>query len=132
VAAGIDAGVISPSETLSEPQHISVGEYRITNWDFKSRGTLAISDILAKSSNIGMVQIGKKLKDEGCTQYEYTSTHRRTRLHLMMCVKDRCSRTKRITCLLHRALHTFCIEKVDKWNQEYEVNQKRQHRKEKI
>jgi cell division protein FtsI/penicillin-binding protein 2 len=65
VAAGIDAGVISPSETLSEPQHISVGEYRITNWDFKSRGTLAISDILAKSSNIGMVQIGKKLKDEG-------------------------------------------------------------------
>lgn len=65
VGAALDALVIKPNEILPEPTTISIGEYTIANWDGKSRGSISISDVLAKSSNIGMVQIGQKLQPEG-------------------------------------------------------------------
>jgi len=65
VASAIEAKAILPTEVLPENGPLKVGEYSIRTWDDKYRGSIAIPDILAKSSNVGMVQIGKKLGDEG-------------------------------------------------------------------
>jgi len=64
VSQALEAGVITPTEVLPEPDSIEVSDYTIANWDGKSRGKIAIPDVLAKSSNIGMVQVGAKLGNE--------------------------------------------------------------------
>lgn len=65
VASALEKGAISPTETLPEGGPVDVGEYQIRTWDNKYRDSLSISDILAKSSNVGMVRIGEKLGDHG-------------------------------------------------------------------
>lgn len=64
VAAAIESGVLRPTEMLPEAGPITVADAQIRTWDNKYRGTLAVSDVLAKSSNVGMVEIGKKLGDD--------------------------------------------------------------------
>jgi cell division protein FtsI/penicillin-binding protein 2 len=64
VASAIEAKAIQPTEILPENGPLEVGEYSIRTWDNKYRGSIAIPDILAKSSNVGMVQIGRKLGDD--------------------------------------------------------------------
>lgn len=65
VASAIEAKAITPTEILDESGPVEVGDYSIRTWDNKYRGSIAIPDILAKSSNVGMVRIGQKLGDEG-------------------------------------------------------------------
>lgn len=64
VASAIEAKAIEPTEILPENGALEVGDYSIRTWDNKYRGTIAVPDILAKSSNVGMVRIGQKLGDE--------------------------------------------------------------------
>lgn len=64
VASAIEAKAIQPTEILVEDGPVEVGDYSISTWDNKYRGNIAIPDILAKSSNVGMVRIGEKLGDE--------------------------------------------------------------------
>lgn len=61
MAAAIDSGVVKPIDTLPEPDRVQIGEYTISNWDGTSRGNIVVPDILARSSNIGMMQVGAKL-----------------------------------------------------------------------
>ena len=64
VASAIEAKAIEPTEILPENGPVEVGDYSIRTWDNKYRGTIAVPDVLAKSSNVGMVRIGQKLGDE--------------------------------------------------------------------
>ena len=69
MAAAIDAGVIKVGENFEEDGPVKIGEYEIQNWDNKYSGRITISRILEKSSNVGMVYVGKKLGKENLYKY---------------------------------------------------------------
>jgi cell division protein FtsI/penicillin-binding protein 2 len=69
VAAGIEEKAIKPDETFQETGAVTVGEYKIKTWNDKYEGTVSMTRILEKSSNVGMVYIGDKLG--GKKLYEY-------------------------------------------------------------
>jgi len=60
VAIALDAGVITPDTVLYDAGVLQIGDATISNFDGgSSGGSLSITDILATSSNIGMVQMMK-------------------------------------------------------------------------
>ncbi len=64
VAAAVDRGVILRDEEF----HCGHGAYRMGRrvlHDHHSYGLLNVTDILVKSSNIGMAKIGERLQNEG-------------------------------------------------------------------
>lgn len=65
MAAGIDAGLVTPSTMSDETGPVRVGEYFIRTWDDKYRGMISMTDVLVHSSNVGMVFVEKKLGKEG-------------------------------------------------------------------
>ncbi|HNQ31014.1 MAG TPA: penicillin-binding protein 2 [Candidatus Woesebacteria bacterium] len=65
VASALEQDAISPTDNLPEGGPLTVGDYQIRTWDNKYRDSLSISDILAKSSNVGMVRIGEKMGNDG-------------------------------------------------------------------
>lgn len=64
VATALEQGAITATEILPENGPVTIGEYDIRTWNDKYNGTLSVADVLAKSSNVGMVEIGKKLEDD--------------------------------------------------------------------
>ena len=64
VATALEAKVIKPTEILPESGPVKVGDSLVRTWDNKYRGTISVAETLAKSSNVGMVEIGKKLGDD--------------------------------------------------------------------
>lgn len=64
MAAGIDAGLVTPSTMADETGPVRVGEYFIRTWDDKYRGKISMTDVLVHSSNVGMVFVEKKLGKE--------------------------------------------------------------------
>jgi len=69
MAAAIDAGKINPEETMNEDGPIKIGEYSIKTWDDKYAGKISMTRILEKSSNVGMVYVGKKLGNDKLYSY---------------------------------------------------------------
>lgn len=69
VAAAIQEGLIRPDDTMNEDGPAHVDEYDIRTWDNKYSGKITMTQILEKSSNVGMVYIGKKLGDERIYDY---------------------------------------------------------------
>lgn len=69
VAAGIEEGVIKKDETMNEDGPVKVGEYDIRTWNNEYAGKISMTQILERSSNVGMVYIGKKLGDEKIYDY---------------------------------------------------------------
>lgn len=58
VAAGIDAGVITPESTYNDKGYALYDGSRINNWDFKGRGSnTSIQQILSESLNTGVAWI---------------------------------------------------------------------------
>jgi stage V sporulation protein D (sporulation-specific penicillin-binding protein) len=68
VASAIDKKVIKQHDKLPEDGPITIGEYRISTWNHKYHGYLSVADVLAKSSNVGMVEIGQKLGNDDVYQ----------------------------------------------------------------
>ncbi len=60
-AAGLDAGVISPQSTFYDSGVVEVGGRAITNWDRRGHGLVTMSEILAKSLNVGAAYISTTL-----------------------------------------------------------------------
>ncbi|NTU46727.1 penicillin-binding protein 2 [Candidatus Roizmanbacteria bacterium] len=69
VAAALEEGAIKPDEVFNETGPVSVGEYEIKTWDSKYSGMISITQILEKSSNVGMVFIGQKLGNDNVYSY---------------------------------------------------------------
>ena len=65
IAAAIEEGAIKPTDFFNEEGSVTLGGYRIQNWNDKYEGKITMTRILEKSSNVGMVHIGEKLgKDQ--------------------------------------------------------------------
>ncbi len=69
VAAGIEEGAIKKDETMNEEGPVKVGEYDIRTWNNEYAGKISMAQILERSSNVGMVYIGKKLGDQKVYDY---------------------------------------------------------------
>ncbi len=64
VAIALEQGVISPDDSFYDEGYIEVGGWPIQNYDYKERGgrgDQTVTQILAQSSNVGMVHIMKQL-----------------------------------------------------------------------
>jgi len=61
VAAGLEEGVIKPTDSFNESGPTRIGNYTIRNWNDEYEGKITITHVLEKSSNVGMVHIGKMI-----------------------------------------------------------------------
>jgi len=61
VAAGIDAGKVTPETTYYDKGTIVLNGYRVSNFDKKSRGTVSMQEVLNKSLNTGVTFIMQQM-----------------------------------------------------------------------
>ncbi|HXF30812.1 MAG TPA: penicillin-binding protein 2 [Solirubrobacterales bacterium] len=66
VAAALEEGLVTPSTEFTLPPEIEVGERWIHDAEERGTETLTVSQILARSSNVGAVEIGLRV---GATQF---------------------------------------------------------------
>jgi len=64
MAAGLDAGVITPQSTFHDSGSIAVGSRTIMNWDRQGHGLVTMTDVLAQSLNVGAAYISTTLGRE--------------------------------------------------------------------
>lgn len=64
MAAGLDTGVITPEATIYDGGNIEVGGRVIYNWDRQGNGVVDMTDVLAKSLNVGVAQVAISLGKE--------------------------------------------------------------------
>lgn len=69
IAAGLDAGVITPKTQYYDSGSVVVDKKVINNFDKKGRGTVTIQDVLSQSLNTGMVFTEQKLGHERFRNY---------------------------------------------------------------
>ncbi len=69
MAAALEEKKIKPQDTYNEKGPIKIGEYTIKTWNNKYEGRISITRILEKSSNTGMVFVGKKLGNKNLLNY---------------------------------------------------------------
>jgi len=67
VAGALESGLIRPETQLEVPGEITVADRTIGEAHEGGNGTLSVSDILARSSNVGTVMVGLKL---GATRFD--------------------------------------------------------------
>ncbi|QQS43776.1 penicillin-binding protein 2 [Candidatus Roizmanbacteria bacterium] len=69
MAAAIEEGKVKPDQMFDEDSAVTIGGYTIRNWNDKYEGKITMTHVLEKSSNIGMVYIGKQLGNELLHKY---------------------------------------------------------------
>lgn len=69
LAAGLDAGVVSPDSTYQDVGTIEYGGARISNWDRIAHGTTTMTKMLQLSLNLGAVHIADALGRERFYNY---------------------------------------------------------------
>jgi cell division protein FtsI/penicillin-binding protein 2 len=66
VSAALEEGVVTPASTFTIPPSLQVADRTIEDAEEHGTETLSVAEILAKSSNIGAVEIGEEL---GATRF---------------------------------------------------------------
>jgi cell division protein FtsI/penicillin-binding protein 2 len=69
MAAGLDAGVITPESTYKDTGCITVNTRQICNWDLKARGVVPMRQIIMQSLNLGASWIATELGQERFRNY---------------------------------------------------------------
>lgn len=69
MSAALNEKAIDPKMKFNEEDAIQVGEYMIRTWNNKYNGEVTMTQILEKSSNPGMVFVGKKLGRDKLYKY---------------------------------------------------------------
>ncbi len=69
MAAGLDAGVITPSSTYNDTGCIHPNGTTVCNYDLKARGVIPMKEILDQSLNVGAAYIADKLGHARMRQY---------------------------------------------------------------
>ena len=69
MAAGIDAGVITPKSTYYDPGRITLDTYTISNYDGRGRGEVPMQEVLNQSLNTGVAYIANKLGKDVFREY---------------------------------------------------------------
>lgn len=64
MAAGLDAGAVSPGTFVYDGGHMELGGRVIYNWDRQGHGNVDMTDVLAKSLNVGIAQVATALGKE--------------------------------------------------------------------
>jgi cell division protein FtsI/penicillin-binding protein 2 len=72
MAAGIDAGVVTPTTTYNDKGFVNIGTAKISNFDGKGRGEVNMQRVLNDSLNTGMAFVAFRLGNKALTDY-YTS-----------------------------------------------------------
>ena len=71
MAAGLDAGVVTPTSTYDDKGYIILDKSRINNFDLKGRGVITMQEVLDESLNTGAVYVEQKLGKEKFRDYFY-------------------------------------------------------------
>jgi cell division protein FtsI/penicillin-binding protein 2 len=61
MAAGLDAGTVGPYTIIYDGGYMEVGGRVIYNWDRQGHGNVDMTDVLAKSLNVGVAQVAVSL-----------------------------------------------------------------------
>jgi len=69
MAAALNEKVLTPGTTMEEQGPVNVGEYTIRTWNNQYHGTITMTQVLERSSNIGMVYVGRKLGRDKLVKY---------------------------------------------------------------
>ncbi len=69
IAAGIDAGKITPNSTYYDPGFITLNSRVISNHDGKGRGTVTMQEVLNQSLNTGVSHIVSQMGKDSFRQY---------------------------------------------------------------
>ena len=69
VAAGLDAGVITPQSTYNDIGCKELNEFTFCNYDLKARGVVGVQQILSQSLNIGAAHVAELLGKERFRKY---------------------------------------------------------------
>jgi len=64
MSAALEEKLVTPTTTMEEGGPTRVGEYLIKTWNEQYSGTISMTKVLEKSSNVGMVFVGQKLGTE--------------------------------------------------------------------
>ncbi len=65
MAGALEKKAVTLANTYNEKGPVVIGEYTIKTWNNSYEGVINMTRILEKSSNVGMVHIGEKLKPQG-------------------------------------------------------------------
>lgn len=77
LAGAINSGVITPSTVINDPGYLTVGGYRIYDWDRRNHGNIDYTYVLEHSLNVGAM---KAMQAEGHTAfYNYLQSFGLTR-----------------------------------------------------
>lgn len=69
MAAALNEKKVKPDDVYNETGPIQIGEYPIRTWNNKYSGSISMSQIIEKSSNVGMVYVGEKLGKDKLISY---------------------------------------------------------------
>ena len=69
MAAGLDAGIITPETTYDDTGCITVNKASICNWDLKARGVIPMKQIIVQSLNVGAAWVATELGQERFRSY---------------------------------------------------------------
>lgn len=72
MAAGLDAGVITPQTTYNDTGCLTSNKHTICNWDLKARGVIPMKQIIMQSLNVGASWIASQLGQEKFRHYFLT------------------------------------------------------------
>lgn len=69
MAAAIEEKAVKTNDFYNEEGPVKIGEYSIRTWNDKYEGKISMTRILEKSSNVGMVYVGRRLGDKKLYSY---------------------------------------------------------------
>jgi cell division protein FtsI (penicillin-binding protein 3) len=69
MAAGLDLGVVGPNTLVNDTGEIRFPGVTIKNWDLGANGTISMTDVLVKSSNVGTNFVAEKVGREQLYRY---------------------------------------------------------------
>lgn len=69
MAGAINNGLVGPATTITDTGSIDVDEFTIRNSALEANGVITMTQVLERSSNIGMVQVAQKLGEDSTFEY---------------------------------------------------------------
>lgn len=64
MSGALEEKLVTPTTTMEETGPVEVGEYAVQTWNNEYHGEITMTKVLERSSNVGMVFVGRKLGKE--------------------------------------------------------------------
>lgn len=69
MSAGLEEKLVTPTSEINENGPVAIGEYYIRTWNEKYHGKITMTDVLVHSSNVGMVEVARRLGRDKLLKY---------------------------------------------------------------